>query len=266
MQRRKMLPLGAIVLFAALTAGTAAAQQPQTPAGEASTNCFSTHLLGTMNICISEHGNIVRFESPAGFEHIRVGAFREGYAVCSNAFLGPTVVAHDAGDVEGGFNAVVVINQPVPNSLPLTITRTTTNGLELTQSYSIDSFVPELSVSVTMTVRNVSGATRYNVKLDRYFDGDVNGDVADDVYFRTNDIVSGNDPSTRTLELLDNALPAVTHATAVHTFIGWVPASCGQVSIATPTAAGDHVGRLSYTIGTLNNNASKTVKVKYRIS
>ena len=60
-----------------LTANSAFAQQteqPSAPVVEASTNCFATFAIGTLTYCVSEHGNIVRFSSPAAApEHIRIG-------------------------------------------------------------------------------------------------------------------------------------------------------------------------------------------------
>jgi hypothetical protein len=277
MQHRSTLQTWALavpVLFLLAGAAIAPGQQTPTPPGEASTTCQTTLLLGSMNVCFSDHGNVVRFESPAGFEHIRIGAFREGYAVCSQngpTFPPPfppplTVVAYDAGDVEGGFNAATTIIQPVPDALPLTIRRTTTNGLELTQVFSVDS--SERDVTVSMTVRNTSGATRFNIRLDRYFDGDVDGTLSNDLYAKDLDSVWGFETAGHSLALTDITpyTAPVTHSTAVHTFLGHVPASCGQASVTTPTAAGDFVGRLSYTIGNLANGASKTVRVTHRRS
>ena len=60
------------------------AEQPTAPVVEASTNCFATFAIGTVTYCVSEHGNVARFTSPAAApEHIRVGVVREGYAVCA---------------------------------------------------------------------------------------------------------------------------------------------------------------------------------------
>ena len=61
-------------------------EQPAAPVIEASTNCFATFAIGTVTYCVSEHGNVARFTSPAAApEHIRIGTIREGYAVCAAA-------------------------------------------------------------------------------------------------------------------------------------------------------------------------------------
>jgi hypothetical protein len=255
-----------LALSLVIAAGSAKAQeapQPEAPVVEASTNCFSTFNIGTMIYCVSEHGNVARLTAPAvGPEHIRIGVIREGYAVCGavGALL-PPQIAHDAGNTEAGWQLPVTIVQPVPNSLPLTITRRTLTGLELVQSFAHNA--AEREIVVTMTLRNISGATRFNVRLDRYFDGDIAADAGDDRYNRSADAVWGEDGGHAVM-LSDINFPAVPHATAVHTFAGFNAATCGQATNATPTAIGDHVGRLSYSFGNLLNGASRTVRVQYQ--
>jgi hypothetical protein len=239
-------------------------EQPAAPVIEASTNCFATFAIGTLTYCVSEHGNIARFSSPAAApEHIRIGVIREGYAVCAgNAAGAAPVVAYDSGNVEAGWQVPVTISQPGgPNTLPLCITRRTLGNLEVQQCFS--NVANEREVNITMTLRNLSGATRYNVMLDRYFDGDIAGDAGDDRYTRSADAVSGEDGLyTVALSNIDGL--AVAHTTAVHTFIGFVANACNQATVATPTAAGDFVGRVSHQFGNLAANAVRTIHVQYR--
>ena len=103
---------------------------------------------------------------------------REGYAVCAaNAVGAAPVVAYDSANVEAGWQVPVTISQPNgPNTLPLCITRRTTGNLELQQCFS--HIANEREVDITMTLRNLSGATAYNVMMDRYFDGDIAADPA----------------------------------------------------------------------------------------
>jgi len=255
-------------LVLGLALGTSAfaqeAEQPTAPVVEASTNCFATFAIGTVTYCVSEHGNIARFTSPAAApEHIRVGVIREGYAVCAaNAVGAAPVVAYDSANVEAGWQVPVTISQPNgPNTLPLCITRRTTGNLELQQCFS--HITNEREVDITMTLRNLSGATRYNVMMDRYFDGDIAADPADDRYARSFDAVWGSD-GLYSLALADINGTAFAHTTAVHTFVGFLANACNQASVATPTGVGDFVGRLSYQFGTLTANAARSVRVQYR--
>jgi hypothetical protein len=239
-------------------------EQPAAPVVEASTNCFATFAIGTVTYCVSEHGNIARLTSPAAApEHIRIGTIREGYAVCAAVAAGAApAVSYDSANAEAGWQAAVTIVQPNgANTLPLCITRRTVGNLELQQCFS--HVANEREVDITMTLRNLSGAARYSVTLDRYFDGDIAADAGDDRYTRSADAVWGED-GVHTLALADINGLAFPHTVAVHTFAGFLANACNQASVATPTAAGDFVGRLSYQFGTLVANASRSIRVQYR--
>lgn len=256
--------LGLSILLAANSAFAQETEQPSAPVVEASTNCFATFAIGTMTYCVSEHGNIARLTSPAAApEHIRIGAIREGYALCGATVAGGAQqVSYDSGNAEAGWQAAVLIVQPGgANTLPLCITRRTNTNLEVQQCFSHNANEKEIVVS--MTVRNVSGAPRFNVMLDRYFDGDIAGTPGNDRYLRSLDAVWGED-GFHALALRNiSGLASPAHTTAVHTFAAFNAASCNQATLATPTALGDFVGRLSYQFGNLAANASRTVRVQY---
>src|SRR5215217_8455584 len=59
-----------------------------------------------LGVKVSNHGNLLSFESPAGQEAVFTG--REGYALCSGS---STVNGHDTGGVEEGFGPPK-FNQP----------------------------------------------------------------------------------------------------------------------------------------------------------
>jgi hypothetical protein len=99
--------------------------------------------------------------------------------------------------------------------------------------------------------------------LDRYFDGDIAADPADDRYDRSFDAVWGSD-GLYSLALADINGTAFAHTTAVHTFGAFLANVCNQATLATPTGLGDFVGRLSYQFGTLTANAARSVRVQYR--
>ncbi|HKQ53861.1 MAG TPA: hypothetical protein VJT74_15915, partial [Pyrinomonadaceae bacterium] len=116
---------------------------------------------------------------------------------------------------------------------------------------------------ITMSLRNLAPFAQTNVRLDRYFDADVDADAGDDVFTRTADAVAAQDGT------LDNlSLTALTfnvgHATTIHSFGGWIPSITNQAGLASPSGPGDFVGRVSYTLGTINSGLAKTVKVLYK--
>jgi hypothetical protein len=227
---------------------------------------------------ISEHGNLRSLQSPANLHHI---SNREGYALCSNG-----AAAFDDGETDAGWNAPVVSQPGGANTLPLTITRYTSDGrLELKQLFEWDA--KEREVAITMTVKNISGASVAGVKLSRYFDGDIDtsvhpdygaqGDLLahDDRYAATSNSVWGWDDGAgaRHHGLMLTAISAAyPNSASVEKFSDWASTgagartarTCTPVSQASPTAPGDYVGRLTYSFGTLAAGASRIVKVQYK--
>ena len=120
------------VLLAVIVPGGATATQGQPAAGQEakvqplSVGCRATFSSGTgpnlLNVCVSDHGNLITFESPSGADHV----VEEGYAVCSEG--DPFIHGHDTGGVEGGFGPPT-ITQPTAGRFPLTVMRRTTNGV-----------------------------------------------------------------------------------------------------------------------------------------
>src|SRR4029077_13967785 len=102
----------------------------------ADNDCFASLSSGSgltlMKVCISKDGNLTKFESPAGFDQIGLGnLWRDGYSICTGNLPNfPNVPeGYDAGASEAGFGAPVIVQPNGPNTLPLTITRTTTDGV-----------------------------------------------------------------------------------------------------------------------------------------
>ncbi len=116
-----------------------------------------------LGVKVSNHGNLISFESPAGRQAVFGG--REGYAVCSQGGL---VHGHDTGDVEEGFGAPTFAQPNGAGTFPLTVTRRTTDGkFQLTQVWNKPDPV-EKDVTVAMTLKNVSGGPiDNNVLLSR---------------------------------------------------------------------------------------------------
>lgn len=219
---------------------------------------------------VSAHGNVVNIESPiytgAPYQHLFGD---EGYALSVATSIG-TVTYWDAGNFEAtGCSGTSRSWSPTVfesgvNVNGTTLRRSTCDGaFELVQTFAMNSVNHELTI--TMTLRNISGFNYPNTQLSRYFDGDIDRDFGDDVYGRTLDSVYGQDGGLDNLML--TALSFNTnHNTAVHTANGWNPSVASQASLATPTAAGDFVGRITYTFGTVNNGTQRIVKLLYKRS
>src|SRR5215216_6504954 len=147
-----------------------------------------------LGVKVSNHGNLLSFESPAGQEAVFTG--REGYALCSQG--GGVVRGHDTGGVEAGFGPPK-FKQPNPGKFPLTITRNTTDGnFQLKQVWSKPD-ATEKDVTLTMTVKNISNSA-LGVLLSRSGDFDVGSNV-NDQGARTDDSVwQWDDSSSATVE------------------------------------------------------------------
>ena len=216
---------------------------------------------------ITTHGNVIRLESPAGFEHLAAGVAGEGYVVSMNTVIG-VVRYFDAGYTEAtGCSGNVRSWSPLVFEAGVTangttLIRDTCDGAwRLTQTFLRNPANHELSI--TMTLRNLTPYNYTGVRLDRYFDADLDGDIGDDTFARTLDSVGGQEGT------LDNlAMTAVSfnipHTTAIHTFAGWNPSVTNQATLASPVGPGDFVGRISYSLGTINTNLAKVVRVLYK--
>jgi hypothetical protein len=225
-----------------------------------------------LGVKISDHGNLLSFESPQGQENVFSDA--EGYAVCSaNDFSERTVNGHDTGSVEGGFGTPTFSQPNGTGTFPLTVTRNTTDGkFQLTQVWNKPDAI-EKDLTVTMTLKNISGANLNDVTLSRSGDFDVGSSSSDqgattgDSTWQWDDVSSSADNSK-----VGTMLTALTFGTAhlsrVESRSDWVAAGgtrtgCFARNLATPTSVQDLAMRVTYDVGFFPAGQSKTVKFEY---
>lgn len=285
MKKRELFPLGSIAMLVVLLAIAVPSY--------ADNDCFARLTSGAgatlMNVCISQHGNLSKFESPAGFDQIGTGnLWRDGYSICTGNLPNfPNVPeGYDAGASEAGFGLPTIVQPNGANTLPLSITRTTNDGVyELKQSYAQD--VTKRDIAITMKLTRKSNADCGGngcppVRLARYFEGDVDNNQSTGARFAANadSVWEWINTSTNHGFVLDNLQSAGSgYATTVNTATDFDPNGSGtQIAkgcivfagqVATPTdpnvvnAANLH-GRIIYVWGDIGLNKSKTVKVSYR--
>ena len=261
-------------------------------AAKASNSCDTLLTFGSgatlTKVCISNEGNIVKFESPAGFEQIgQLNVFRDGYAMCSGNL--PTWAnvpqGYDPGDAsfEAGLGAPTVIQPGGPNTLPLTIIRDSATGTyRLTQSFARDGL--HRTVTITMKVTRLSNSDCTSagcppLRLTRAFEGDVDNNTSANARFgRSVDSVwEWIDTTGHGLELSSATNPGVSPITTVYTVTDYDPNGttyqaakgcivfAGQVATPTDPAVTDAtnlVGRVMYFLN-IPLGGSKTAKVVY---
>jgi hypothetical protein len=285
---RRILLLAAIMTLAlVLVGGVAISKQPQDQpdkgSGELprSTTVKASFASGSgldfLGVKVSNHGNLISFESPAGRQAVFAG--REGYAVCSQG--GGLVHGHDTGDVEEGFGAPTFAQPNGAGTFPLTVTRRTTDGtFQLTQVWNKPDAI-EKDVTVAMTLKNISGAPiDNNVMLTRSGDFDI-GDSSADLGAETRDSAwvwddeTGPDRQPAGLKLAALTF-GTSHAARMETTSDWMigrtspslPASrlgCLDLFTQTPTPEARDLAMRSFYLfeGGLAAGQSKTVKFQY---
>lgn len=272
--------LFASILFLAAGAAMAQSEQAEQVDKDAysvvSNNCPSaqTFTYGAGNqkfaFCITDHGNIQNLESPANYKQITT---REGYVLCHGGFNSNP--SYDAGLAEDGFGQPTATQPGGPHTLPLTIKRTTSDGkLELTQTFNWNKTARE--ILITMVVKNLSASAITKVGLARYFDGDIGGDAADDVFNSSSDSIWGVDDDSDSFQhlyalTLTTLSTNFTHYTYVEASSSWYPFGfypsakiCYPSGFINGENQGDYVGRVLTDLTTINAGASKTATFVYR--
>jgi hypothetical protein len=250
----------ALIVWMMPTAGAASSRstQPVAPGATPGTNCFKTFTSGSgdkfLGWCYSADGNVARFESPAASEHIRVGTILDGYAICSSAGV-------EAVDYAAGMTGESGFNPPTQQAAANTVRRATTSGrFLLTMVFSQSA--TEKFAKVTMSLKNTSGASIAGVRLSRFVDFDVDG------------VTGGN----RWDQTTHSAIAIQTHGMAfsgtsfgtgrvvqIESF-GDLTDDTGcdaSTPLLVPTS-GDDAARITYNVGALTNNQTKTVVFRYQ--
>jgi hypothetical protein len=219
-----------------------------------------------LKICISSRGNITRFESPFGLNHI---TGREGYVLCADDDKN-VAVGFDAGMVQDGWGPPSNSQPNGAGTLPLIVTRTSLDGrVQLKQTFTRNTV--DRGLDVKMDVKNISTASLPGVILDRYFDADVDNSGSDDYWdrSRSESVWAKHDPQGE-MVLLTAAQPTFgAVSAAAETFGRWTPNGSTQsaracVAYVTIESKFDGVGRVQRFFGPINPGVTKSVTFRYR--
>jgi hypothetical protein len=201
---------------------------------------------------VTTNGNIVELAFKS-VEQIRRGFFTEGYALC----VGGAMTAYDYADQgDSGFQAATFTEPNGANTLPITVTRLTSDGsLKVVQTYSAGTDW----VTVTTKVTNTTGARINAVQLMRVADIDTNS-TFQNAWVRSSDAVIGYDENgTGTLMgTTSYNLPRTSGVVGVMPF-----STCAPASDATPVTK-DGVAFQSYNLSNIVAGTTKSTATSYR--
>jgi hypothetical protein len=251
----------------------------------ASGACFASLASGAgatgFTVCLSDHGNIVQWTTPAGVDH---STRNDGYVLCSLGAAGPVTHGWDAGiSTEEGFGAPVISQPNGPNTLPLTITRVTDDGVfRLEQAFARDA--TEKDLTIAMSVTNLDRVSRNRVQLGRYFGMSPNrqSNSPNNASVTTDSVFLWDDPHQSFVSaprlVYGVALTAlsysVLHSAVVEDHDDWNPQDDDgpqRAETCTPIDKGgpqidllDLRGRVTYELGTIAAGRSARVRYLYR--
>jgi hypothetical protein len=174
-------------------------------------SCLATFNNALPDFCVTQNGNIGTFEFPAGTSQI----FTEGYGICDDTTNPTSYFDIGTGD-SGNWLPAVVTAGGGNNKLPLTIVRTTSDGIwTLTQTFTRNT--ADEYVKVQITLKNNTAVTR-GVFMTRYVDIDADG-------IATNNFFQGDSNSAFGFLSLNENFPnhgLMLHAIASpHNFFGF---------------------------------------------
>jgi hypothetical protein len=242
-------------------------------------------------VCVSDTGNVTRFESPLGQEHVRVGNIGldqddrgalEGYMVCRLDESGTLGGIYDYGNYypdpadrpgvwSRGWDPPHRIEQPNgPGKFPLIIYRRqvdlgfpTQPRFELKQAFAVATLERELTITATLFVRGTQ--RQQDVRLVRLVDFDVDNTAELELFLGgARSVVefdsgppNGEDGNSVSLTALSSSFPVqftnydFDRAQDLCWFTGWKHSGRGA-------------GGIRYLLGDIAPGGQRTVKFVYR--
>ena len=228
-----------------------------------------------ITVAVSDHGNIVRYESPTGYEHIGVGAFSEGYIVCYTA---PGTGFRQAIDTGGFENNVFGASSVSSNAITRSTDGPAGDGgkVQLRQSYAFGG--PDRRLRITNRLTNLTNDTLTDVSFRRQVDFDIDTGGANAWAGFSNDFATdGNDRVTAWNTSGEAPAPTDSHSMSLRAMDADAPhdarvtadildGSCDAGSAVNPDVTSDNVDHgatLRYHIGTLGPRKTAQMTVMY---
>src|SRR5262245_9518686 len=185
MRRAAVLTLVGIMLAAAPAAERFDA--------EASGNCTTIETSGTgvafFATCVTDTGNVRKFETVSGIDHFAAPNSGDSYTICDNESGHTGSRAWSRWGVEE-FN----FSYPTTHAPHANVRKTADGRYTLTQTFVRDATQKQLTVR--MTLRNNGPGPVTGVHLQRAADINASGTTSSDVFLKSNDSIAAIDAGT----------------------------------------------------------------------
>lgn len=131
---------------------------------------------GVAKVKLSEMGEMLGFEYPAGYEHIYTGSLLEGYSISYSVGGASHHYYTNFDSTSGGISAVsyTVLEDSASTLIVEAITKTDDSVLEIKNRFVMNK--SESKISIIMTVKNTSDAVVSDIRLKRVCDLDLDTD------------------------------------------------------------------------------------------
>jgi len=271
MSRKPILVLATLLLCgmsfaqsreaAALAAQKAAALTPATSTCTYTFTAAATASQKYIQTCVTVNGNVVEFQSPAGVEAIRIGAFTEGYGICDFTSGAKYWDWADSG-ASANWLAPITLSSSLTS---VKIARTTSDGVwTLTQTFTLDK--KATGIDVTMALKNNTAVAR-SVSTTRFADVDANNTVVNNLDGTLDSAWGYAGPTagfTGTgLMLTRNGPDPLFHESwSINTPVGPDPCSPGTGFVAHQLNVDG--GIIAWDDFSVPKNGTKTIKLKYQ--
>ena len=208
----------------------------------------------------SNDGNIVNLEHPEGLEHVRIGTITEGYCV-------------SAGGSKRGESFGSQANSMLQEAKGAgrKVRHDTADGtLRIEQLFKDTKYRnnKEVSIEITMKVKNLTNGPLTDVFLTRFIDADISNSTGSDVWVSAGRSPSVSEPGSARLDLIPTTKTYPADSLIYASFSPVTDAACYDTvaDALQQGTADDRAMGVRYQLGSIDRRRSKTVKFVYHIN
>jgi len=217
---------------------------------------YGTNINTQFDVCLSSEGNVVRFAFYGGDNVVANATWKEGYLLWVNGGTCYWDIGDQSGYPFGSWAAASVLQPNGPGKLPITITRSTTDGhWRLTQTYAKDNV--EGDFTTTMALKNTGEYVDGGVFLSRWNAFDLDEDTGGQSAVASADSIEAAGFRGVALQIMSRT---IWHNVRLSAGTGW---TCSTSGGSQAVVNQDLSGQISYNLGGFATGQTKTVKFMY---